>query len=92
MRDVRLGGADDRDDQDAVMGRQRPPAFREDAGMRDAFLIAHHLNVVDDVVGVFLQRVVHAARLFVAVTGVVDRQPPPTSIIFSGTPMLTKSA
>ena len=37
-----------------------PAALRDDRGMRHFGFVAHGLQVIDDVVGVFLQRVVDA--------------------------------
>ena len=42
------------------MRDDRASAFRDDRRVRHLRLVAHRLQVVDDVVGVFLQRVVHA--------------------------------
>ena len=46
--------------QRAVIGDDRPAAFGNDRRMRHAGIVADALDVVDDVVGVFLQRVVDA--------------------------------
>ncbi len=46
--------------QHAVVGGDGAAAFRDDGGMRHADLVADVLHVVDDVVGVLLQRVVDA--------------------------------
>ncbi len=47
------------EDQHAVVGRHGAPAFRDDGRMGHARLVAHRLDVIHDVVGVFLQRVIH---------------------------------
>ena len=52
--------AEDVEDQDAVVRDDRAPAFRDDGRVRHLGFVADRLQVVDDVVGVLLQRVVHA--------------------------------
>ena len=54
----------------AVIGDDGAPALGHDGRMGNARLVAHRLNVVDDVVGVLLERVVHA-RLEVRLRAVV---------------------
>jgi hypothetical protein len=44
--------------QDAVMGDNGPPAFADDLRMRHLLLVANLADVKNDVVGVFLQRVI----------------------------------
>ena len=46
--------------QHAVIGGDGAPAFGDDGGVRHVDFVAHALHVIDDVVGVFLQRVVDA--------------------------------
>ena len=58
------------EDQHAVVGDHGPPALRNDRRVRNPRLIAGVLHVVDDVVGVFLQAVIHA-RLEVRLRAVV---------------------
>ena len=63
------------EDEDAVVRDDRAPALRHDRRMLDPGVVAHRLDVVDDVVGVFLERVVHA-RLEVRLRAVVvDAEP-----------------
>ncbi len=47
------------EDQHAVVRGDGAAAFRDDRRMLHADFVAHLLDVIDDVVGVFLQRVVH---------------------------------
>ena len=54
------GDAQHVEDQHAVIGGDGAAALRDDGGVRHAHLVAHVLHVVDDVVGVFLQRVIDA--------------------------------
>ena len=58
------------EDQHAVVGGHRATALGHDGRMFDARIVAHRLDVIDDVVGVFLQRVVHG-RLEVRLRTVV---------------------
>ena len=61
----------------AVIGDDGAPALGHDGRMGNARLVAHRLNVIDDVVGVLLERVVHA-RLEVRLRAVVvDAQTAP---------------
>ena len=46
--------------QHAVIGGDGAPALGDDGGVRHVDFVAHALHVIDDVVGVFLQGVVHA--------------------------------
>ena len=58
------------EDQHRVIRDHGAAAFRHDRRVRHARIVAHALDVVDDVVGVFLERVVHA-RLEVGLRAVV---------------------
>ena len=64
------GDAEHVEHQHAVMRDDRAAAFRDDRRVRHLRLVAHGLQVIDDVVGVLLQRVVHA-RLEVGLRAVV---------------------
>ena len=67
--------AEDVEHQHAVVGDDGAPALRDDRRVRDARFVAHRLDVIDDVVGVLLEGVVHA-RLEVRLRAVVvDAQP-----------------
>ena len=69
------GHAQHAEHQRTVIGHDRAAAFGDDRGMRHAGFVAHALHVVDDVVGVFLQRVV-GARFEIGLRAVVvDAQP-----------------
>ncbi len=73
MRDVVLaqaGHAQHVEHQHAVVGDDRPAALGEDRRMRHLGVVADALDVEDDVVGVFLERVVDA-RLEVGLRAVV---------------------
>ena len=48
------------EDQHAVVRDDRAAAFRHDRRVLHARVVAHRLDVIDDVVGVFLERVVDA--------------------------------
>ena len=52
--------AEDVEDQDTVIGGDGAPAFGNDRRVRDLGFVADVLDVVDDVVGIFLQSVVDA--------------------------------
>ena len=52
--------AEDVEDEHAVVGDDRAAALRDDRRVRHAGFVADRLDVVDDVVGVLLERVVHA--------------------------------
>ena len=54
------GHAQHAEHQHAVIGDDRAAAFGDDRRMRHAGFVADALHVIDDVVGVFLQRVVDA--------------------------------
>jgi hypothetical protein len=54
------GDAEDVEDQDAVVGGDGAAAFGDDVGVGDFGVVADVLDVVDDVVGVFLEAVVDA--------------------------------
>ena len=69
-----LGHAQHAEDQHAVIGGDGSAAFREDRGMRHFGFIAHGLQVIHDVVGIFLQRVIHARFEVRLGTVVVDAQ------------------
>ena len=68
-------GCHDFDDQNGVMRRQRPAAFRNQYRVRYFFGIANFLNRINDGIGVFLQRVVDAVRRCDFSGLVVDAQP-----------------
>ena len=72
---ARRGDADHVEREDAVVGRDRPAALGEHHRVRDFGFIADRSDVVDDVVGVFLERVVHARAEVGLGTIVVDAQP-----------------
>ncbi len=55
-----LGNSEGSEDQDGVIGGDGPAAFRDDVRMRHGVFVAGRLDLVDDVAGIFLQRVVHA--------------------------------
>ena len=59
----------------AVIGGDGAPALGDDCRMRDSYFVAHVLNVIDDIVGVFLQRIVHAGFEVGLGPVVVDAQP-----------------
>ena len=68
-------GAEHVEDEQRVVGGDRPAALRDDGRMGDLLFVAHLLDVVHDVVRVLLQGVVHA-RLEVGLRAVVvDAQP-----------------
>ena len=63
LRDLLLpegGNAEHVEDEHAVIRDDRPTALRHDRRMLHAGVVAHCLDVVDDVVGVFLERVIDA--------------------------------
>ena len=67
LRDLRrefvvaeAGHAQNVEHQHAVIRGDGAPAFGNDGGMRHFGFVAHVLDVIDDVVGVFLQRVIDA--------------------------------
>src|SRR5579872_1020963 len=60
--------------QNAVVGRDGAAAFGNDGRVWDVGFLAHVLNVVNDVVGIFLQRVVDAGLEVGLRTVVVDSQ------------------
>ena len=64
------GDAQDVEDEDAVVRDDRAAALGDDGRVFHAGVVADRLDVVDDVVGVFLERVVHA-RLEVGLRAVV---------------------
>ena len=66
----KFGDAEDVEDEQAVVGDDGAAALRDDRRVRHAGLVAHRLQVIDDVVGVFLERVV-GARLEVGLRAVV---------------------
>ena len=68
------GDAEHVEDEHAVVGDDRPAALRDDRRMRHACLVADGLDVIDDVVGVLLQRVVDARFEVGLRTVVVDAQ------------------
>ena len=73
------GHTQDIKDKDAVVGDDRPAALGHDRGRLDGRILAHGLDVIDDIVGVLLERVVDA-RLEVRLRSViVTPRPPPTS-------------
>ena len=43
--------------------RQSSAGFRNDIGMRQVFFLANFINVIDNVVGVFLNRIVCAGSI-----------------------------
>ena len=51
-----LGNAEHAEHQHAVIRHHGPAAFGNDRRMLDAGVVARALDVIDDVVGVFLQR------------------------------------
>ena len=69
------GNAQDAKDQHAVIGDHGASAFGNDFRMGHLDFIAHALNVIDDVVGVFLERVICAGFAFGLGSVVVDAQP-----------------
>src|SRR3954462_2118776 len=56
------------------MGHDRPSAFIHDRRMRDAFGVADVHDIPDDVVGVFLERVVRRAVEVAPRTVVIDAE------------------
>ena len=64
------GDAEHVEDEHAVIRDDRAAALRHDRRMLHAGVVAHRLDVVDDVVGVLLERVVHA-RLEIRLRAVV---------------------
>ena len=64
------GHAEHVEDEHAVVRDDRAAALGDDRRVRHARVVAHRLDVVDDVVGVFLERVVDA-RLEVGLRAVV---------------------
>ena len=57
-----------------MMGHDRAPAFIDDRRMRDAFGIANVHDVPDDVVRVFLERIIRRAIEIAPRTIVVDAE------------------
>ena len=62
-----------------MVGHDRTSALGDDGRVVDARLVAHRLDVVDDVVGIFLERVVHA-RLEVRLRAVVVHAEPAADV------------
>ncbi len=58
-----------------MIGRDGAPAFGNDGGVRHFGFVAHVLDVIDDVVGVFLQRVIDAGFEIGLRAVVIDAQP-----------------
>ncbi len=56
-----LDGTERLHDEHGMMRHNRAPAFADDGRMRDAFGIAHVHDVPNDVVGVFLERIIRRA-------------------------------
>jgi hypothetical protein len=65
---------EDVEHQHAVMRHNRPPALRHDGRVRNLRLVAHRLDMVDDVVGVLLEGVVDAGLEVGLRTVVVDAE------------------
>jgi hypothetical protein len=61
--------------QHAVIGGDGPPALGNNGGMRHADFVAHALDVIDDIVGVLLQRIVDAGFEVGLGAVIVDAQP-----------------
>ena len=76
--------AEDVEDQHAVVGDDRAAALRDDRRMLHAGVVAHRLDVVDDVVGVFLERVVDARFEVGLRPVVVDAQAAADVEVFAG--------
>ena len=63
------------DDEHGMMRDNRAPALADDRRMRDAFGIANVHDVPDDVVRVFLERIVRRAVEIAARAVVIDAEP-----------------
>ena len=71
---VEVRSAEHVEDQHAVIGHHGSARFRNDRRVRHTFLVADSLDAEDDVVGVFLQRVVHRRFEIGLRTVVVDAE------------------
>ncbi len=70
---------EDVEDQHAVVRHHGASALRDDGRVAHARLVAYRLNVIDDVVGVLLERVVHA-RFEVRLRAVVVHSKPAADV------------
>ncbi len=81
---IEVRGAQNIKDQQAVVGNDRPARLGDDGRMGDADLVADALDAKNDVVGVFLQRVINGRREIGLGAVVIDAEAAADIDIFHG--------
>jgi len=83
-------GAEHFDDEDAMMSNDSSAAFADDIGVGDVFALADIREVIDDVVGIFLEGIIGGAFEVGAAAIVVDSESAADIEVMEGEPHFVK--